>query len=171
MELWIWHVAISGVFSDKWYLHINCVCCVCFFFFVLCCVCCWPTKALNRVKPGNEEMKTRSSASGDLVPVGNSHEAQLQIVDLTSSRGKSLHGSNRPRPSSRRSKGRVHDSVSESWLRSILFQIVDCYPDTIVEFLSQEEQSNVFFFLKLNLERGILIMEACFRFVLCAIEM
>ncbi|KAG2297349.1 hypothetical protein Bca52824_044018 [Brassica carinata] len=60
-------------------------------------------------------MKTRSSASGDLVPVGNSHEAQLQIVDLTSSRGKSLHGSNRPRPSSRRSKGRVHDSDRRSY--------------------------------------------------------
>ncbi|KAL0709962.1 hypothetical protein Bca4012_016940 [Brassica carinata] len=60
-------------------------------------------------------MKTRSSASGDLAPVGNSHEAQLQIVDLTSSRGKSLHGSNRPRPSSRRSKGRVDDSDRRSY--------------------------------------------------------
>ncbi|CAF2120948.1 hypothetical protein BRARA_C01071 [Brassica rapa] len=60
-------------------------------------------------------MKTRSSSSGDLVPAGNSRESQLQIVDLTSSRRKSLHGLNRPRPSSRRSKGGVDDSDRRSY--------------------------------------------------------
>ncbi|KAJ0261395.1 Methyl-CpG-binding domain-containing protein 7 [Hirschfeldia incana] len=55
-------------------------------------------------------MKTRSSSSGDVVPASNnSSEAKLQIVDLTLPRRKSLHGLNRPRPSSRRSKGRGAD--------------------------------------------------------------
>ncbi|KAF8082730.1 hypothetical protein N665_0809s0032 [Sinapis alba] len=62
-------------------------------------------------------MKTRSSsssASGDIVPAGNSRETQLQIVDLTSSPGKSLHGLNRPRPSSRRIRGGADNSDHRS---------------------------------------------------------
>ncbi|CAH8386463.1 unnamed protein product [Eruca vesicaria subsp. sativa] len=72
-------------------------------------------------------MKTRSSSSsvpsGDLLPLvkspaGNSRVAKLQIVDPTSSRGKSLHGLtvvNRRRPSSRRRRGNVDDSNRRSY--------------------------------------------------------
>nr|VDC79244.1 unnamed protein product [Brassica rapa] len=72
-------------------------------------------------------MKTRSSSSGDLVPAGNSRESQLQIVDLTSSRRKSLHGLNRPRPSSRRSKGGVDDSVIHKLKTEPNKKLIHCF--------------------------------------------
>lgn len=112
-------------------------------------------------------MKTRSSSSDDLVPAGNSRESQLHFVDPTSSPRKSLHGLNLPRPSSRRSKGGVDDSVSESWQRSNLFQIV---PTHNVEFCHKKNKL-VFCFSFWNwIWKRNWLLDVCFRFIICAIE-
>lgn len=137
------------------------------------CVSLWlekPTKSHSGywVKPGNEAMQTRSSASAsaDLVPLriqfpaGHRREAQLQIVDPTSFRGKVLPGwtvVNRPRSSTNGSVDTVNDLY-----RDFRLWIVLQANELFSEILSQEEQS-----LHLELEFGI---EECVRSLMSSVQ-